>query len=74
MDTRPATERDCAARIGCSPACLRTWRRLGKGPRFFRAGRLIRYEESAIAEFIARNSSPLSGTDSTTAASAGVAS
>ncbi len=42
--------------LGCSAAALRAWRRSGLGPRFFRAGRLIRYRYQDLDAWIAENS------------------
>jgi excisionase family DNA binding protein len=44
--------------LGCSAAALRAWRRSGVGPRFFRAGRLIRYRYQDLDEWIALRTEP----------------
>lgn len=55
-DSHPITERDAAVLIGCSEACLRRWRRLGKGPDFIKMGqRMVRYERAAVDRFLASN-------------------
>ena len=52
MESRPSnvalTEGQVADRRGISAAVLRAWRLNGKGPRFCRFGRAIRYRESDI--------------------------
>ena len=40
---RAITETELARRTDVSTAVLRKWRREGKGPRFLKLGRLIRY-------------------------------
>ena len=40
---REITETELARRTEVSTAVLRKWRREGKGPRFLKLGRLIRY-------------------------------
>ena len=34
--------------LGVSQAALRTWKRDGKGPAFFRAGKLLRFRKSDL--------------------------
>ena len=46
------TEKQAAATLNVSLACLRRWRRIGSGPRFTRLTRLVRYEPSAVREFV----------------------
>jgi predicted DNA-binding transcriptional regulator AlpA len=46
-------EKDVAALLALKPFTLRQWRRKGEGPAFIRVGpRTIRYEASAVEEFI----------------------
>ncbi len=46
-------DEDTAARIlKCSPALLRKMRRDGRGPRWTRIGRLVRYAESWLREYV----------------------
>jgi hypothetical protein len=45
-------EAETAQRLRCTVAALRRWRRERRGPRFVRMGRLIRYSETALIEFI----------------------
>ena len=51
-EARLLTEDAVAEQLGCSPALLRKWRRVGGGPTFCRIGRLVRYPEDKILEFI----------------------
>jgi excisionase family DNA binding protein len=51
LDTNAAAEY-----IGCSPSTLRLWRSQGRGPRYYPAGRLIRYRKSALDLWIEKNS------------------
>lgn len=44
-------DRALAARWGCSPKTLRNQRSLGKGCRFTRLGRLVRYRLSDVLAF-----------------------
>ncbi len=46
------TEDEVAERLCCSVALLRKWRRLGQGPEFGKFGRLVRYPEDRLNEFI----------------------
>ena len=49
------TEAQAAEALSVSLPCLRRWRRLGIGPRAARLSRLIRYEPSAVREFVERS-------------------
>jgi excisionase family DNA binding protein len=51
---RPAalTERQVAEQLGLSVATLRAWRHRGKGPRFLRLGRSVRYLPADVDEFV----------------------
>ena len=49
---RALTEREVAAMLGLSVATLRAWRHRGKGPRFLRLGRSVRYLPSDVADFV----------------------
>jgi excisionase family DNA binding protein len=50
---RLLTDREVAAVLGVSVSLLRRWRfRLNGGPAFYRVGRLIRYSQDAIHEFL----------------------
>ena len=50
--TRALTEREVADLPGLSVATLRAWRHRGKGPRFLRLGRSVRYLPSDVADFV----------------------
>jgi hypothetical protein len=39
--------------IGCAPRTLPNWRAQGRGPRFIRVGRLIRYRIADLEEYLA---------------------
>ena len=49
---RALTEREVAERLGLSVATLRAWRHRGKGPRFLRLGRSVRYLPSDVDQFV----------------------
>ena len=40
------------AYLGCSESVLRLWRSQGQGPRYFRAGKLIRYRRTDLDAWI----------------------
>jgi excisionase family DNA binding protein len=46
------TERQVAEQLGLSVSTLRAWRHRGKGPRFLRLGRSVRYLPSDVDEFL----------------------
>jgi len=46
------TEHEVAQRLGLSVATLRAWRLKGKGPRFVRFGRAVRYLVADIERFV----------------------
>jgi predicted DNA-binding transcriptional regulator AlpA len=50
--TRALTEREVADLLGLSVATLRAWRHRGKGPRFLRLGRSVRYLPVDVADFV----------------------
>ena len=45
-------ETDTAKALNVTKACLRRWRREGRGLPFVRVGRLVRYEPSSVSAFI----------------------
>lgn len=49
------TEREVAAILRCSVAALRRMRRERRGPKWTRVGRLVRYPEPWLREFIEQN-------------------
>lgn len=44
-----------ASRLGVSRATLQSWRYAGRGPRFIKLGRLIRYSVTDVDEFLRAN-------------------
>lgn len=50
--TRALTEREVGELLGLSVATLRAWRHRGRGPRFLRLGRSVRYLPSDLADFV----------------------
>lgn len=49
------SESEAALTLGVSSACMRRWRRENRGPRYFRAGRLVRYFPADIERWAAAN-------------------
>ena len=51
--TRPLmTPSDLAGQISVPQATLAQWRHLGKGPRFLKLGRHVRYRHEDVAEWL----------------------
>ncbi len=48
------SETEVAQALGLSPATLRRWRWAGRGPRFAKIGRAVRYDPGELNEFIER--------------------
>jgi excisionase family DNA binding protein len=46
------TEHEVARQLGLSVATLRAWRLKGKGPRFVRFGRAVRYLAADVEHFV----------------------
>ena len=47
------TDRQAATALGVSVSLLRRWRfRLNGGPAFYRVGRLVRYSQDALREYL----------------------
>ena len=46
------TDKEAAEAMSCSVAALRRWRREGRGPAFFRIGRLVRYSTADLENFV----------------------
>ena len=60
------TEREAARYLGVSSGTMRFWRAEGKGPRYFRAGKLIRYRGVDLDLWIeSRLSAPIATTERT---------
>jgi len=59
IDTLPQMldETEVARVLAVSVAALRRWRREGRGPRFARLERCVRYDPRAVERFLAENSS-----------------
>lgn len=49
------TERDVATALGVSPAALRKWRGEGRGPKWVKLGRLVRYRLTDLETWLAMN-------------------
>jgi hypothetical protein len=45
-------EKEAAVILGCTVSALRKWRLLGKGPRYHKIGRLVRYADTDLATFL----------------------
>jgi excisionase family DNA binding protein len=52
IEEHALSPRKGARYLGISEATLRLWRAQAKGPRFFRAGKLIRYRKADLDEWI----------------------
>ena len=44
-----------AVRLGVSRSTLQSWRYAGRGPRFIKLGRLVRYRNSDVGAYLAAN-------------------
>jgi hypothetical protein len=51
------TEKEAAQVLSCSIACLRRMRHESRGPRWTRVGRLVRYSDQWLSEYLEANSS-----------------
>ena len=45
-------EKQVAELLCCTKSALRRWRREGRGPRFVKIGRLVRYRQEDVEDFI----------------------
>ena len=52
MDSNVLSLQQASQYLGVSQAALRTWKRDGKGPVFFRAGKLLRFRKSDLDQWI----------------------
>jgi excisionase family DNA binding protein len=52
MESNSLSLRQASEYIGISQAALRTWKRNGKGPAFFRAGKLLRFRKCDLDAWI----------------------
>jgi excisionase family DNA binding protein len=57
MERLGITTSEAAEYLGCSPAALRRWRKTECGPRFYRAGRLVRYQRKDLDDWVRHHSS-----------------
>jgi hypothetical protein len=48
-------EKEAAIVLGCTISALRKWRLLGKGPTYCKIGRLVRYAQADLAEYLDAN-------------------
>ena len=48
-------EKEAAIVLGCSVAALRKWRLLRKGPIYCKVGRLVRYAQADLLDFLNAN-------------------
>jgi hypothetical protein len=48
-------EKEAAVILGCTVSALRKWRLLGKGPTYCKIGRLVRYADPDLAEYLNAN-------------------
>lgn len=55
MTAELLTPKDASAFLSVSVRTLEDWRREGRGPRFLKHGRCVRYSRDAIAAWIAAN-------------------
>jgi predicted DNA-binding transcriptional regulator AlpA len=51
-------EKQAASVLGCSDALLRRMRRENRGPRWTKVGRLVRYADEWLSEYIEKNAVP----------------
>lgn len=59
------TPTETAARLKVAVNTLRDWRRLGKGPPFFKKGNLVRYKTSDVESWIQGGVYPAGGEQGT---------
>jgi|LGOV01.1.fsa_nt_gb predicted DNA-binding transcriptional regulator AlpA len=55
MDEKWFTTEELAKRYGAKPNTLAVWRCQGKGPRFIKIGKLVRYPDSEVRKYEAEN-------------------
>jgi hypothetical protein len=49
------TEQQAAEFLGCTVSALRKWRLLERGPAYCKVGRLVRYTNADLAEYLDAN-------------------
>jgi len=47
------SEEEAAPFVGTEPKTLANWRTMGKGPKFIRVGRKVKYHPDDVAEWVA---------------------
>lgn len=52
------TTAEVARLLGVSPATLERWRAAGRGPRYFRYGRTVRYRYADLEAFVRTHTGP----------------
>jgi predicted DNA-binding transcriptional regulator AlpA len=60
MAVKLFNEAETAQALRVTRAALRRWRLERRGPRFVKLGRLVRYDEAELAEFVRRHTEGLS--------------
>ena len=50
--TGPLDKNAAAKEVGCAPRTLDNWRSQGRGPRFIRVGRLVRYRLEDLEAYL----------------------
>ena len=55
MTPQLLNEKETAQTLNCTVSALRRWRRERRGPKFVRIGRLIRYNEADLLQYIESN-------------------
>jgi hypothetical protein len=68
MFPRLLDEKQTARIMAVSVAALRRWRHEGRGPRFIKCERCVRYDLLSLKTFLEQNSSPKKAADSRSAA------
>jgi len=53
LDDRFIDDNDSAERLGVSVKTLRRWRLLGRGPRWYKLGRAVRYSVADLRSWLA---------------------
>lgn len=52
MEEKLLDAKKTSSLLGCTEATLALWRRIGQGPSFVRVGRLVRYRERDLVQWI----------------------
>jgi hypothetical protein len=51
-DNRPIDDEEAGPLLGVKPTSLPAWRSQGKGPRYYKTGRTVRYTPRLIREYL----------------------